>query len=98
MNFRKGDWVAQKEVARPNFGKVVDIFEDSHGVCLNVCMYDLKGNKVGRHSEALGGPTSFEPAVPAGSYAKIEEPQFPIERLGLYGNWDSCLKFVDERC
>ena len=94
MNIKKGDWVAQVDEKQPHFGKVVDVFEDKWGACLNIAMYDLKGNRVGRWSSPEGGPTSFEPACPAERYGKIEEPQFPIERLGLYGNWDQCLKFI----
>lgn len=92
--FKRGDWVAQRDSGRPTFGQVVDIFFADDGEpawCVNIAMHDLKGNKVGRWSDQLGGPKTFEPACPASGYRKIKKPMFPIERVGLYGNYDHLL-------
>lgn len=93
-HFKRGDWAAQAGVRQPDFGRVVDVFIDSDGECINVKLYDLKGNVIGRKSPAMGGPATFEPACPATQWRKIQRPEFPIERVGLYGDYDYLLKSV----
>lgn len=91
-SFKRGDWAAQNDVRTPAFGRVVDVFNIDDEWCLNIVLYDLKGNRVGRRSPAMGGPTTFEPACPATNYRKIKRPNFPIEHVGLYGNYDHLLE------
>lgn|SRR5574337_473951 len=92
--FITGGWVAQRGVKQPVFGIVKAIYECQGDLLLDIVVYDLKGNRVGRKSPPEGGPTSYEPACPAKNYASIKKPEFPIERVGLYGDWDQCLQWL----
>lgn len=90
--FKRGDWAAQVGVRTPAFGRVIDVFDMDGDWFINIVLHDLKGNRVGRSSPPMGGPTTFEPACPAKNYRKIKRPAFPIDRLGLYGNYDHLLE------
>lgn len=92
--FHKGQWVARRDESQPLFGIVRDVYTCDGDLLIDIIVYDLKGNKVGRKSPALDGPTGFEPACPAKNYRAIVKPSFPIERVGLYGNYDQCLQWL----
>jgi hypothetical protein len=89
--FAKGQWVAQTDCPRPTFGVILEKWEDDGEFLMNVALYSPEGAKIGRLSPALGGPKSFEPAVPCKCYHTICEPTFPL-KLDSYGDWKAALK------
>lgn len=94
--FCKGDWVAQVELEQPHFGRVKEIFSMDNEWLVNIDMWTWDGENPHRLSRPEGGPTSFEPACPAKSYAKIEKPELPLDRhhFTLMGGYAHLLKFV----
>ena len=93
--FKKGDWVAEKDGdRRPHFGQVVGAQRDQWGYTLNIAMYTWNGERAGRLSPPEGGPTSYEPCCPAEKYARIEKPEFPLDRDKTTHAYGHCLKFL----
>lgn len=86
----KKDWVMERDVQHPSLGKVKDCYWDP--TCqewvMDVTLYSPDGLRVGRSSPAMGGPRSFEPALPVEHWERIEKPQFPLARDGTgYRDW-----------
>jgi hypothetical protein len=72
--YRPRDWVFDgRRVA-----KVKSVWEDRGEVLLDLVFYDYAGNVVGRESDPMGGPRTFEPACSAEHWQRITEPSFPI--------------------
>lgn len=93
----RGQWVAQTEVSRPVVGKVRNVWPpDSDGVVVfDLVVYAADGEKLGRVSPPQGGSRTYEPCVSAEFYARIKEPDFPLE-LDLYGDWKEELEWLEK--
>lgn len=90
----KGDWVVNGiGGTQPNFGIVKGIWDDGMGKTVDVVYYDCDGNKLGRVSPAMGGPTDFEPALDFDDLTVIEVPVFPLRR-GMMGDYNK--EFVEK--
>lgn len=86
LPFKPGDWVAQKDT-RGRVAKVRNVYRDGSTVLLDLCLYTLDGRKVGRESEPMDGPKSFEPACEASGWERISKPVFPVTvRWVTYGS------------
>jgi hypothetical protein len=90
---KKGDWVASREelgswTNQPQFGKVREVYGD----LMDVVLYDTEGEKVGRESDPLDGPTEFEPCLPCADWVVIQKPKFPLPRY----SWGASLLAVEE--
>lgn len=92
---RAGQWAAQFDVDSPVFGTIKDSYPEEG--MIDLVVYDWRGNKIGRVSPPMGGPTTFEPCCEAANYRRIEKPTFPMER-NIYGNpvfgWHNAKKKV----
>lgn len=98
--FKRGDWVAETEGNHPRIARVVAYhpvseFNDEPAACL--CLYAFDGTKIGRESPALGGPKGHEPFCSIEQWSLVEEPEFPLRRCGLMGEWRSGLKYLEEQ-
>ncbi len=69
----KGDWVASDD----HIGKVREVHDDD---TLDIVLYARSGQKIGRESPDMGGPTGFEPCCPGYLWRPIYEPKFPLRR------------------
>jgi hypothetical protein len=82
--YRKGDWL---ETSGDQTLRIVQVrkaywYRDSSGkigLYGDLWIYDYSGDKLGRVSPSMGGPTSFEPYCDLSDYQRIAEPRFPIE-------------------
>ena len=61
-------------------GRVKDVYTDAWTgeTLIDIIVYDRGGNRIGRESPSMGGPTSFEPACTASNWKEIKEPNFPL--------------------
>jgi hypothetical protein len=75
---KKGDWISDMVGDSPQIGRVRDVY--GNGALVDVVLYDRKGERVGRRSPAMGGPTTFEPACPSRLWVVVEPPAFPLPR------------------
>jgi hypothetical protein len=76
-----GDWVATIDGLTFEIGKVKSSYRFEGQVLIDLVLYDVAGNRVGRTSPAMGGPRTFEPAMLyTGVFRRIEPPRFPIAR------------------
>ena len=73
--FKPGDWVSNDA---DRIAKVKDVYGDEDEVLLDLIVFDLSGERVGRASPACGGPRTFEPACAADGWERVPEPRFPI--------------------
>lgn len=91
--FAKGTWVADfANPARPRLALVKEPNEWKGEVNLDLYMYSKEGERLGRVSPAMGGPTKFEPCCPAASWVPIAEPDFEfISSKFFYGRYLKCL-------
>jgi hypothetical protein len=73
---KKGQWV----VSSCHLGKIVeiDIYRDDN--LADIALYSRQGNKIGRESPAMGGPTTFEPACDLTYWKAIKTPVFPLPK------------------
>ena len=82
----KGDWIESREY-NPRVGRVVDSYwkSDADGgdpLCMvDVAIYAISGNKVGRESPAMGGPRTYEPWLSYSEWFRIAKPAFPLKLL-----------------
>ena len=77
---KKGDWIFDGCDA---LGKAKsDPYEVSGRDHVDVTLYNRAGDRVGRASPAMGGPTHFEPACTASEWYVIGKPRFPLPRYG----------------
>lgn len=78
----RGDWVAEVRDGMINFGHVTDAYWDQEpggAVLMDIVIYATSGEKIGRHSLAMGGPTRKEPAVPFDdTWTRCKKPNFPL--------------------
>jgi len=89
-DIRQGSWVARFDNANyPPIGKVKRMYQFGDEGLLDVVMFDSYGQRLGRVSPAMGGPTSFEPACPAELWEPIEKPAF--EEMASRTNYGRCL-------
>jgi hypothetical protein len=67
---------------------VKNVWDAGKEKTVDVVYYDPNGNKVGRVSLALDGPTTYEPALNYEDLTVIKEPTFPLIRTfsGGYGS------------
>lgn len=79
---QKGAWVCRED--NRALGQVRDAYSDEEGAYLDIVLYSPSGERIGRESPAMGGPTSFEPACPARYWICVEAPRFPVA-TDLYG-------------
>lgn len=80
---RRGDWVCRED--NRAIGQVRDAYGDKDGEYLDIVLYSPSGDRIGRDSPPMGGPTSFEPACPAAHWLRIDPPRFPLP-TDLYGD------------
>lgn len=93
-DFELGGWVAEANACygmgfAPRLAKIRDIYPDGH---LDLVLYSYTGERIGRESPALGGPTHFEPYCCPDNWEPIDKPQFAklLEHRSSYGyllNW-----------
>lgn len=79
----KGDWVESREY-HPRVGKVVDSYwttgPDGVPACMvDIAVFALSGNRVGRESPAEGGPKTYEPWLAYSDWFRIAKPVFPLK-------------------
>lgn len=75
--FNNGDWVGDfTDNHSPIFGIVKEVFLEPDGWFINLVVYAVHGERIGRRSPACGGPTNFEPFIPADRFQKIKKPEF----------------------
>jgi hypothetical protein len=72
---KDGQWIANSY----RIGKIKEMYSD--GVTADIYLYDRNGNKIGRESPAMGGPTKFEPACDLSQWKAIKTPVFPLSRF-----------------
>lgn len=94
------DWVIERDVQHPQLGRVKERYWDS--ACsqwvMDVVLYSPDGQRLGRTSPAMGGPRSFEPAVPFEYWQRIEKPVFPLGRDGTgYRDWRAATTALPSR-
>jgi len=101
--WKKGDWVADTESSAPNFGTVVELFQDhvTGEWLVNIDLWQVNGSNPHRLSPPEGGPTKFEPACNAFRYKKITPPELPFKAasgrlLPLGENFVHLLTFINE--
>lgn len=93
MQFKKGDWAVRRDDGlRPQFGKVQKAYVMDGAEFIDIVLYAPDGERIGRLSPPLDGPTAFEPACPASNWRQINPPQFPLPQVGLYGDYRSALE------
>ncbi|MDU8350904.1 hypothetical protein RYA05_03230 [Pseudomonas syringae pv. actinidiae] len=95
----KKNWVMERDVQHPSIGRVKDCYWDS--ACqewvIDIVLYSPDGDRIGRSSPAMGGPRSFEPAVPFEYWERIEKPQFPLNRDGTgYRDWRDSVTVIKQ--
>lgn len=73
MPLKAGDWIYDDSL----IGKVKYVHDDG---LLDIIIYDRTGEKIGRVSDPLDGPTGFEPCCDPDGWKKILPPQFPLKR------------------
>ena len=73
MKVEIGSWVASFESNQ--IAKVKNIHLDGS---LDVVIYSRTGDRLGRTSPAMGGPTGFEPCCGADNWTAIAKPKFPL--------------------
>lgn len=81
-DFVEGGWVAEADAChgmgfRPRIARVKHIYDDGS---LDLVLYSHTGERIGRETPAMGGPTSFEPYCSAENWEPIEKPEF--DKLG----------------
>ena len=84
LPFKPRDWVASRG-SHERVGRVKDVYRLGGEVLLDVVLFARDGTKIGRESEAMGGPRSFEPACEASAWERIAEPAFPVALVWAYG-------------
>lgn len=101
--FKSGEWVSKFDEDRPLFGKVKNVYKnfmEPGGWLIDLVVYHADGRKIGRESEPLGGPRSFEPALEAEMFMRINKPELPIydsdfnNRYGEYATKIGAVKEV----
>lgn len=77
LPFKPGDWVHDNT----RVAKVKDVYAcSSNGeVLLDLYIYNLDGDRLGRTSPALGGPKTYEPCCSAKNWIRIPRPSFPLK-------------------
>jgi len=97
--FEKKDWVMEREVMHPGLAKVKDLYWDPNfGWVADLVLYSPDGIRIGRESPAMGGPRSFEPAVPVEYWERIEKPVFPLTRDQTgYRDWRGSVTVLKPR-
>jgi hypothetical protein len=78
LPLRGNCWVMQGSGTNIRIAKVRACYRSGGEVLLDLWMYSTEGEKLGRLSPALGGPSSFEPACTLDGWVRIEEPRFPL--------------------
>jgi len=77
MSLKPGQWVMDSEDAQtPLFGKIKEVWPDG---TIDVYVYSVHGEKIGRRSPPEGGPKSYEPCLTASRFVAIQEPSFPLK-------------------
>ncbi len=79
----RGDWVESCDTTYPRIARVVEAFWDVRGAerkCMvNLSIYSVEGERIGRVSPAMGGPSRFEPWIDYAGWIRIEKPRFPMQ-------------------
>lgn len=77
LPFKPGDWAARigdhGMVAR-----VRNVYRVGQEVLLDLVLYGADGQRIGRVSPPMGGPTGYEPACEASAWERISRPVFPL--------------------
>ena len=71
---KPGDWISNDS---GRVAKVKAVYGSTGELCIDLWLYDRKGERTGRESPACGGPRSFEPACSWDGWFRIDEPTFP---------------------
>jgi hypothetical protein len=74
---RSGDWV-ESRYSDGKVGKIRSIYWSSGEWLIDLVIYSHRGDRVGRESPPMGGPRTFEPALPYNEWVRITAPVFPI--------------------
>lgn len=72
---------------QPQIGRVREVY----GEWCDLVIYHRDGTKIGRESEPLGGPTSFEPSLDVADFVVIQKPKFPLPKY----EWGLSLTLVE---
>lgn len=88
-------WVAQMAPGngRPQIAKIKDAYLDplsKKEVLLDLVFYQHDGTKMGRVSDAMGGPRGFEPACAGALWTCIQKPDFALLSERNF-TWDDLL-------
>lgn len=90
----------ERDIQHPNLGKVKVCYWDgcAEQWVMDVVLFDADGRCIGRESPPMGGPDSFEPAVPVEHWQRIAEPDFPLrrDRTG-FRDWRASVELLEPR-
>lgn len=94
------DWVIEKDVMHPKIGMVRECYWDgiTQSWIMDVTLYRANGERIGRASPAMGGPRSFEPALPVDHWDRIQDPSFPMKLDDTgYRDWRDAARVIPLR-
>lgn len=92
-DIKAGSWVVSNNDSlqrRPTIAKVKEAYDDPLGggeLLLDLVIYSSSGKRIGRVSDPMGGPKTFEPACASSLWEPIAPPDF--EKIGesfFYGD------------
>jgi len=75
---KPGDWLASNG-DDTRVAHVKDVFADRSGIAVNLVLYDVNGERIGRQSPICGGPRTYEPACDFAYWHRINAPHFPLQ-------------------
>jgi hypothetical protein len=75
---KRRDWLLSRSSNR--FGQAKDVYDG----LVDVVLYSLSGDRIGRESPAFDGPKGFEPACEQSDWVLLaERPRFPVQPWDL---------------
>lgn len=79
-DFVEGGWAASVGACnelgfRPRIARVKTVYDDG---ALDLVLYSYTGERIGRESPAMGGPTGFEPYCHSELWEPIAKPDFNL--------------------
>lgn len=87
--FQPGMWAMRADdVFRPMLGRIRSVHSDGS---IDVVIFAADGDRLGRVSPAMGGPSSFEPCCGAENWIPIERPDFDLLSTKRY-EYRDCLR------
>ncbi|MFA6230999.1 MAG: hypothetical protein WC617_12635 [Rhodanobacter sp.] len=97
--FSEGQWAAEnQDFEHPEIAHIKTVYWDdiAHEWVMDLVLYSPDGDRIGRKSPRMGGPSGFEPCVPCQSWSLIRKPEFPLgrDRTG-FRDWKSSLEYIE---